>query len=287
MKPSGFAYRRPDTLDEALALLAEHGGEARALAGGQSLVPLMNLRLARPGVVVDVGRLAGLEGIANGDGLVLGATARQAALLVDDRVARTAPLLATAARHVAHPAIRARGTVGGSLAHADPAAELPAVAIALDAEITAASRRGRRAVPAADLFTGPFTTSLAEDELLVEVRIPSGSADRSHGFAELARRHGDFALAGACCTASVSSGTIRDARVVLFGVGPTPVVVPEAAAALEGASVGDPDALATAARAAAAASDPVSDVHASAAYRRRMADVVTRRALVALGRSHG
>jgi CO/xanthine dehydrogenase FAD-binding subunit len=287
MKPSRFAYSRPDTLDEALTMLAEHGGEARPLAGGQSLVPLMNLRLARPAVVIDIGRLRELAGVGNGDGLVLGATVRQAAVLADDRVARTAPLLGTAVRHVAHPAIRACGTVGGSLAHADPAAELPAVAIALGAVVTVASVRGRRAIPAAELFTGPFTTALAEDELLVEVRIPAASEGRGHGFAELARRHGDFALAGACCTASMSSGIIHEARVVLFGVGPTPVVVHKAAAALEGAPAGDGDALATAARAAAAASDPASDVHASAAYRRRMAEVVTRRALVELGRGHG
>jgi carbon-monoxide dehydrogenase medium subunit len=287
VKPAPFRYLAAASADEAVSLLAEHGDEAKIMAGGQSLVPLMNLRLARPAVVVDVSRVAGLAGVTNRAGLCLGATTRQAHALADGDVGVGARLLVEALRHVAHPAIRARGTLGGSLAHADPAAELPAVLVALDAEIVARSTRGERTIAAADFVTGPFTTALAPDELLTEIRIPAGAGRRRHGFDELARRAGDFALAGSCCTASVAGGKISDARVVLFGVGPSPVRARDAEAALEGASPADGDALSAAAEGAAAACDPNSDVHGSASYRRRVAAVVTRRALERLGGGSG
>jgi carbon-monoxide dehydrogenase medium subunit len=287
MKPAPFDYAMPTSLEDAVALLADGGEETSVLAGGQSLVPLMNLRLARPTLLVDIGSLAGLRGIANGDGLRIGATTTQASALTDPAIAAFAPLLTDALRHVGHPASRSRGTVGGSLAHADPAAELPAVMVALGGSIAATSTRGTRSIAAPDLVTGPFTTSLRPDELLTEIRIPADAATRNHGFAELARRSGDFALAGACCTAVVAKGVFLEPRIVLFGLGPGPVRAHDAEAALDGASCADASAIEAAAAAAAAACDPADDIHASAAYRRRAAAVVTRRALAQMGGEGG
>lgn len=280
MKPAPFAYHRPDTLDEALALLAEHGYDAKVLAGGQSLVPAMNFRLAQPAVLVDLNRVAGLDGIDAADGgLRIGCMARQRAAERSAAVAERAPLLAEALPHVAHPQIRARGTVGGSLAHADPAAELPAVMLALGARFLLRGPAGERTVDAADFYTGLFGTALEEGEILVSVDVPAAAPRTGTAFAELSRRHGDFALAGVAAALVLDdAGRCSAARVALFGVADGPVLAASAAAVLVG-EVPSAEAIRAAASAAAAALDPPADIHASAAYRRHLAEVLVRRTL--------
>jgi len=266
VKPPPFEYVPAATVDEVVAALAAAGGDAKVLAGGQSLVPMLNMRLARPAVLVDVNRVSGLDGVEIDGAVRLGALVRQADALDSEEVRSAAPLVSAALEHVAHPAIRSRGTLGGSLAHADPAAELPAVVTALDGEVVVAGPGGERSIPAADFFTGPFTTSLAHDELLTAVVLPR-QGRRAHGFAELSRRRGDFALAGAVVL-------LDPARVVLFGVGGAPVRATEAEAALDGgAAAGEAADLAT------RDLEPVSDVHGDSAYRRRAANVLVRRAI--------
>lgn len=280
MKPAPFEYHRPDSVDEALALLAEHGYDAKLLAGGQSLVPAMNFRLAQPAVLVDLNRVGGLDGIEEADGaLRMGAMVRQRAAERSPAVAARAPLLAEALAHVAHPQIRARGTVGGSLAHADPAAELPAVMLALGARFLLRSPEGERSIEAADFYTGLFGTALEPEEILVAVEIPAAAPGTGTAFAELSRRHGDFALAGVAASLTVDGdGRCTAARVALFGVADGPVLAEGAAAALLGEPVSDATVRAAAA-AAAAALDPPADIHASAEYRRHLAEVLVRRTL--------
>jgi aerobic carbon-monoxide dehydrogenase medium subunit len=280
MKPAAFEYHRPDTLEEALSLLSAHGYDARPLAGGQSLVPAMNFRLAQPAVLVDLNRIPGLDGIAEADGaLRMGAMVRQRAAERSPVVAGRAPLLAEALPWVAHAQIRNRGTVGGSLAHADPAAELPAVMLALGARLTLAGVSGERVVGALDFHTGLFGTALEPEEILVAVEIPFAPPGTGHAFSELSRRHGDFALAGVAATVRVDAdGRCADARIALFGVGDGPVLAAGAGAALLGRTP-DGEAVRAAAAAAAAALDPPSDIHASAAYRRHLAEVLVRRTL--------
>jgi carbon-monoxide dehydrogenase medium subunit len=278
MKPPPFAVVIPESVDEAVAALAEHGDEARVLAGGQSLVPLLNMRLARPSVLVDVNALPGLDTIRQNGSLELGATVRVARLERDAAVAAMAPLVADAVRHVAHPAIRTRSTVGGTIAHGDPVAELPAVLVALGGEVVAQGPDGERTIPADSFFQSYFATALAPDELVVAIRLPRVAGRRS-GFAEVVRRHGDYALVGAAVSADVGDdGTIRAARVVLFGVGERPHRAGAAEQALRGQPLGAA-AIAEAARAVEAELDPPGDVHASSAYRREVAAVVVRRAL--------
>ena len=281
MKPAPFAYHRPATLDEALALLAEHGGEAKPLAGGQSLIPAMNFRLARPAVLVDLNRVAELGYVRAGrDGLQIGAMTRQRAVERSDAVRSAAPLLAEAMPFIAHPQIRNRGTVGGSLAHADPAAELPAVMLALEARFRARGPRGERWIPAGEFFTGILETALGPDELLLEVVVPKSPARTGYAFAELARRRGDYALVGVAARVTLDRrGRCQAARITLFSVGDGPVLAAAAAAMLDGQEP-SPEAIRAAADAAAQRDiDPPSDIHASAAYRRRLAAVLTRRAL--------
>ena len=281
MKPAPFAYHRPATLDEALALLAEHGGEAKPLAGGQSLIPAMNFRLARPAVLVDLNRVAELGYVRAGrDGLQIGAMTRQRAVERSDAVRSAAPLLAEAMPFIAHPQIRNRGTVGGSLAHADPAAELPAVMLALEARFRARGPQGERWIPAGEFFTGILETALGPDELLLEVVVPKSPARTGYAFAELARRRGDYALVGVAARVTLDRrGRCQAARITLFSVGDGPVLAAAAAAMLDGQEPG-PEAMRAAADAAAQRDiDPPSDIHASAAYRRRLAAVLTRRAL--------
>lgn len=277
MKPAPFAYRAVETVEEAVGALAELGDDARVLAGGQSLVPMLNLRLARPSALVDVGLVEALAGIrANGD-LRIGATTRQADALRSAIVAQRAPLLSEALRWVGHPATRSRGTVGGSVAHADPAAELPTVLLVLDGEVVVRSAGGERTVQAAAFFAGPFETALAEGELLTELRFPESPPGARHGFYEVARRRGDFALAGAAV--AVAPGF---ARVSLFAVAPCAYRAGEAERALEqGAGAEE------AASLAAASADPPDDPHATAAYRREAARVATLRALLAAGVARG
>lgn len=282
MKPASFRYFRPTALDEALALLAEHGGEAKPLAGGQSLIPAMNFRLARPQALVDLSGIAELAYVrSEPDRLTIGAMTRQRAVERSDVVRREAPLVAEALPFVAHPQIRNRGTVGGSLAHADPAAELPAVMLALDARFRARSREHERTIPAGEFFTGILETALGPDELLVEVAVPRAPARSGHAFMEVARRHGDYALVGVAALVALDGrGRCEVARIALVSVGDGPVLAIQAAAALTGEK---PTAAAIEAAAEAAARrdiDPPSDIHASAVYRRHLAAVLTRRVLV-------
>jgi aerobic carbon-monoxide dehydrogenase medium subunit len=280
VRPAPFEYFAPRAVEEALALLARHGDEGKALAGGQSLVPLMNMRLVRPAVVVDLNRVAALGGVREEGGrLRLGALVRQQALERDPRIAAAAPLLAEAAPLIGHLQTRARGTVGGSLVHADPAAELPACMVALDAVFHLQSARGRRACRAEEFYRGLLATTLGPDELLAEVEVPGApTAHAGHGFAEVARRHGDFALAGACAVLGLdAAGLCRHARLVIFGAGDRPGLA-RAAAALLGER---PEAarLAEVGRAAAAEIDARADLHATAEYRRRVAGGLAARAL--------
>jgi CO/xanthine dehydrogenase FAD-binding subunit len=288
VKPAAFAYHRPASLEEALALLAEHGGEAKALAGGQSLIPAMNFRLARPKVLVDLDRVAELRYLraANG-GLAIGAMTRHVELETSVLVARAAPPIAEAMPHVAHPQIRNRGTLGGSLAHADPAAELPAVMVALGATVTARSVRGARAIPAAEFFTGLFATALEPDELVVEASVPALAPRTGTAFLEMARRHGDYALAGVVAVVTLDEAArCRGARVILLSVGEGPVRAARAEAALVGQAPAAEAARAAAEAAATDDIDPPGDIHATADYRRQLVRVLTRRAvLVAAGRA--
>jgi carbon-monoxide dehydrogenase medium subunit len=278
MKPPAFQYVAPSTLDEALALRAEHGFDSALLAGGQSLIPLLNLRIAFPAVVIDLGRVKELTGIRSADGgLAIGAMTRQCQAECSDLVRERAPLVVQALHQIGHGAIRNRGTIGGSLAHADPAAELPAAALALAAELVVRSTRGERTIPADDFFRSYLTTALEPDELLVEVRLPAVNGGSS--FQEVARRHGDFALVGAAAVVALDVGAIRDVRLVLMGVGPKPVRAAWAEAMLRNVQPSEA-AFAEAAQAAVAGLEPTSDIHATADYRRRVAGVLARRALV-------
>lgn len=223
MKPPPFDYRRPVDLSEALALLADESVDVKVLAGGQSLVPMLNLRLARPEVLVDISRLDLADVAEDGSDLVVGALVTHRRVETDRTVRAAAPLFAQAARHIGHLAIRERGTIGGSIAHADSSAEFSLCAVATGATLVAASVDGRRTIPAEEFFLGPFSTALEPAELLVEVRIPRPDADRQYGFAELARRSGDFALAAAGVSLAGRGG--GSSRVVVVGASPAPALV--------------------------------------------------------------
>ena len=285
MKPPPFDYSAPTTLDEALALLRELGDEARPLAGGQSLVPLLSLRLARPSHLIDLAGLTELGFIRADDShLTVGAMVRELAAERSEEVHRKAPLLAEALPLIGHPAIRSRGTVGGSMAHADPSAELPAVAVALGAEFVAQSQeRGVRSIPASDFFLGFFQTALEPDEILTAVVIPAAAAGTGSAIAEVARRHGDFAMVGAAAVVRVEDGKIADARLVLTGVSGTPWRATAAEAVLVGATITD-ETIAEAAGQAATDLSPPADVHGSSSYRRHVAGVLARRTLTVAAR---
>ena len=281
MKPAAFDYYRPRTLDEALALLAQHDGDAKPLAGGQSLIPAMNFRLAAPAVLVDLNALSELAYINDGpDGLRVGGMTRQRAVERSTAVASRAPLVAETMPFIAHPAIRNRGTLGGSLAHADPAAELPAVMLALNAQFGLRSSSGARTVEADDFFVGLFATAVQPGELLTEIHIPQTPARTGYAFQELSRRHGDFALVGVAASVTLDGqGRCAAARIALLSVGDRPMLAQHAAAALLGET---PSAAAIRAAADAAATrdiEPSTDIHASAKYRRHLARVLTRRTL--------
>lgn len=280
MKPGAFAYHDPATVEEVVALLARYGDGAKVLAGGQSLVPMLNMRLVRPEALVDINRIGSLAYIRAEDGwLAIGALARHADVERSPVVAEGQPLLAEAVGYVGHLAIRSRGTVCGSLAHADPAAELPAVWVCLDGRLRIAGPQGVREVGAEEFFVTYFTTCLSPEELLVEARLPLMPRGTGYAFLELARRHGDFALVAVACTLRVGpQGAIDDARIALAGVGPAPVRAREAEEVLRGERPG-PAPLAEAARRVQASVAPESDVHATAEYRRHLAGVLTRRAL--------
>jgi carbon-monoxide dehydrogenase medium subunit len=277
VKPAPFEYADPRSLDEAVACLAGHGDDAKVLAGGQSLVPMLNFRLARPALIVDVNRIDGLDALTETAGtLTVGALVRQRRL---ERWARErAPLLAAALGLVGHAAIRARGTIAGSVAHADPAAELPALLLALDGMVLARSARGERAIGAVDLSQGPLTTSLAPDELVTETRFTLPAPGDGWGFHEVARRHGDFALAGAVAIVGLRGGAIERPRVAVFGAGPTPLRLHGLERDLAGQAPG-PALFREAAARACAGLDAPADLHATADYRRRVAATLVARAL--------
>jgi carbon-monoxide dehydrogenase medium subunit len=281
MKASAFAYARATSVDDALQLLLAHGQAAKVLAGGQSLMPAMNLRLISPDVVIDIGGLVELKGIAvRGDVLRIGALTRHADLLRSSEVATHAPLLAEAVAHVAHPAIRNRGTIGGSLAHADPAAEPPACMLALDAAIIARGRRGERRISAADFFTGIFETALAADELLVAIEVPIARKNSAHFFHEFARRHGDYAIAGLAAQAVVEGGRFTDLRLAYFALGDRPALAKAAGELLN--VIVTPAVIRQASATLAEGLDPHEDQQASPAMRRHLARVLLMRAVAAL-----
>jgi carbon-monoxide dehydrogenase medium subunit len=280
MKPPPFAYAAPATLEEALGLLTEHAeAEPRVLAGGQSLIPLMNFRLAKPGYLVDLRNVAGLSGIRrDGDVLVVGAMTRMAEVERSPEVAVAAPLVTEAVGLVAHAPVRNSGTVGGSLAHADPAAELPAVALALDAELVAAGPGGTRVIPAAEFFQGAYSTALAPDEILTEIRLPVWPG--GHAFTEFSRVHANFAVVAVAALVEVDGDgdRIRRAALALAGVAPTPIRATAAERALAGAPA-DAGTIRAAAAAAAAGLSPAGDLHASAETRRGLARTYLRRGI--------
>lgn len=281
MKPAPFEYLAPDSLDAALDILARQGGDAKLLAGGQSLIPVMNFRLAQPSLLVDLNRLGELDYVRlDGGGLRIGAMTRQRTLERDPRVAQLAPLLSEAIPFIAHPQIRNRGTVGGNLAHADPASELPAVAVALRARFRLQRVGGERWVEARDFFVSLFTTLLEPDEMLVEVALPASPAYSGWSFIEVARRHGDYAQVGIAAGVSLDeSGRCREARLVYLSVGDGPVEAREAARLLEGSPPSEEAIAAAADKAAQGEMDPTGDIHASADFKRHLARVLTGRAL--------
>jgi carbon-monoxide dehydrogenase medium subunit len=283
MKPAPFDYVAPDSLDEALALMAEHGYDAKLLAGGQSLIPMMNFRLAQPAMIVDLNRLVELDTMNQDEGagaLRLGAMVRQRQLERHPLVAEFAPLLYEAMPYVAHPQIRNRGTLGGSLAHADPAAELPVATVALSARFRLQRVEGERWIEAEDFFVGLFTTALAPEEILVEVALPAWSPRSGYAFMEIARRHGDYALAGVAALLSLDEqGRCSAARLVYLNAGETPVVASKAANLLVGEMPMPEVFTAVADTATQQEIEPMGDIHATAEFKRHLARVLTRRAL--------
>ncbi len=284
MKPPPFEYLRPTDLDSVLAALAQDSSETKILAGGQSLVPLMNLRIVAPKRLVDINRVPGLDRIGiDGDQLTIGALARHTDVLSSPIVGQYAPLVIAAYRHVAHRPIRNRGTIGGNLAHADPASELPAVMLALDAEMVLRSRNGERRVPAEKFFLGTFETAVRAAELLTVIRIPLASGSRRWGFEEISQRQGDFALVAVAATFAVDGGRCAHTRLAYGGVADHAVRLAAAEAALDGESPREAVFEEVAAKAAEAVNPP-EDVHADAAYRRDLVRTLTRRALSAAAR---
>jgi carbon-monoxide dehydrogenase medium subunit len=279
VKPAPFEYHAPETVSDVAGLLRDFGDEAKVLAGGQSLVPIMALRLARFDHVIDLNRIADLGGIERRNGTVrIGAMTRQAEIERDPTVAGAVPLLARATPLIGHFQIRNRGTVGGSLAHADPAAEYPAVALALDAEFEVANAGGSRTVPASEFFVSTFMTALEAEDVLTAVHFPVWSGRSGFAVEEVARRFGDFALTGAVCGVELDGDRVTRAAIGMFGMGSTPLRATEAESALAGRSCGDVD-LDEVGQTAAASTDPPEDIHASATYRRKVGGVVVARAL--------
>jgi aerobic carbon-monoxide dehydrogenase medium subunit len=285
VRPAPFVYHAPDDLDAAIALLGEHGDDAKVLAGGQSLVPMLALRLATPGHLVDLGGIAALSTLTFGHGLRIGAGVTQRALERSPDAASACPLLAAALPYIAHPPIRTRGTVCGSLAHADPAAELPAVMLALDATMIVRGIAGERAVPAGEFFSSYLETVIAADEVLVAVDVPPWPDRTGWAFAEISRRSGDFAIAGVAALVTVRGGLVTRARLACCGVASTPVRLFEGEAMLLGRAL-DASTISEIASAAVAGLDPPSDVHAPGSYRRHVTSVLLERALTtAAGRT--
>ena len=280
MKPAPFSHLAPTSVPEAVKMLGEYAPEARVLAGGQSLVPMMNFRLARPTVLVDLNRVADLAYIRDdGDRLAIGAMTRERTIENSDLVRQACPLLYDATLNIAHLPIRTRGTIGGSIANADPAAEYPATVLALDATLVAHSVRGERRIAAADFFDGVLSTALEPDEILTEIVVPKPPAGSGAAFVEISRRHGDFALAGVAAQMTFDGDTVTDVRLAACGVGAGPVRLTNAEAEIRASGLAEVS-LARAAAAASGEVDPDGDVHATASYRRKLAGVMTRRALL-------
>ncbi len=281
MKASAFSYARATSVANALELLAAHGDRAKVLSGGQSLMPAMNLRLISPELIVDIGEISELRGIAvRGGVLSIGALTRHVELQRSPEISAHAPLLTEAIAHVAHPAIRNRGTIGGSLAHADPASELPACMVALNATIIARGPKGERRIAAGDFFRGIYETALSPQELLVSVELPVAPGNSAHFFHEFARRHGDYAIAGLAAQAIMEGDVFKDLRLVFFAVGDRPVLA-KAANRLLNVPV-TPAVLSEASAALGEELDPQEDQQASASMRRHLAKVLMARCLSAL-----
>jgi aerobic carbon-monoxide dehydrogenase medium subunit len=279
MKPAPFDYVAPPSVSEAAAVLRDHPDEAKIIAGGQSLVPMMNFRLARPEVLVDIGGIDELRYIrGQGDWLAIGALTTEHAIETSGQIAAACPVLTEASRWIGHPAIRHRGTVGGSLAHSDPSAEYPLVAALLDAVVVVAGDGGARQVPFSEFCLGHYTTALTETEIVTEVRFPVLQPGTGWAFLEIARRTGDFALASAAVLLRFDGGTVVEARVALGGAGPTPVRARQAEALLLGRPLTD-ELIAAAAGEAAGAAQPTSDMHGSADFRRNLCQVLAIRGL--------
>ena len=287
MKPPAFEYVAARTVDEAVAQLNKHGDGAKILAGGQSLTPMLNFRLVHPEILVDINRIPGLDKITpqNG-GFRIGALTRHRAIEMSTAIAEKLPVLIAAAGQVGHLAIRNRGTFGGSLAHADPAAEWPMVVLALDGTITTKSAKGGRTIKAKDFFVSYLQSAVEDGEIVTEVTLPGLPPKTGWGFEELCRRPGDFAIAAVCALVTLDGGKVKEARISMGGVGPTALRAPEAEALLKGQAIGD-DVLKRAAEKAAQASDPSNDVHASADFRRHLVGVLTRRAIQAAAQRAG
>lgn len=272
MKPAPFAYAKAKSVDHAIDLLGSSDGEARLLAGGQSLMASLNMRLSHPSLLVDINGIGALSGIAvSKDRIAIGAMTRHAQAETSVDIAKHAPLIARAMPHIAHPAIRNRGTIGGSVAFADPAAELPACMIALDAEFSIKGPKGERSVKAADFFRGLFETAIGPQDILTGISVPAATASRRTGFGELTRRHGDYAIVGLAASGEAKGKGYDKLRLVYFGVGATPVRATKAEAAL---SEGDIDG---AAKAVAGDLDPPDDIQASGAAKRHLAGVLLKR----------
>lgn len=279
MKPPPFKYIAPSTVDEALNVLSSQGDDVKILAGGQSLTPMLNFRLVHPKMLVDINRIKELAFIAeSGAGLRIGSLSRHRTIETSDSIKNKCPILAAAAEHVAHVAIRTRGTFGGSLAHADPAAEFPMIALLLDSTINIRGPGGARAVPAKEFFVNLFTTAVMPGEILTDVYIPEFPPGMGWGFQELARRPGDFAIAIAAATVMMRGRKCKEVRISMGGVGPIPLRASAAEKLLEGQEPDD-KVLEAAGKAASEASDPSNDLHGSAEFRRHVLNVLTQRAL--------
>ncbi|MCH7737914.1 MAG: xanthine dehydrogenase family protein subunit M [Chloroflexi bacterium] len=283
MKPAKFEYFAPTSLAEALELLEEHGDDAKVLAGGQSLMPMLNMRLARPKVVVDINRIPNLDYISPtpDGGLAIGALTRQRSVERSTVVEERIPVLAAVMPSIAHFQIRNRGTMGGSISHADPAAELPAVCFALDGEFVLSSASDQRVLKAENFFISPLTTAIGPGELLTEIRLPARSGEWRWGFEEVCRRQGDFAMVGAVSLLQIDDdGVCRSACITMFGVGGTPLRIRRAEEALLGDRIND-SVLEDVSKIVSEELDPDSDIHASAAYRKEVGGVIARRTLEA------
>ena len=279
MKAPKFSYVRAESVDHALELLDEHGEDARILAGGQSLMPTLNMRLSQPEILVDINRLEELKGIKlDGDTIVIGALTRHVEVMNSEIVSKHLPLIAEAMPYVAHVAIRNRGTIGGSIALSDPAAEMPACALALGASLVVQSSEGKREIPAEEFFHGLYETARAENELLIEVRFPIQKEGNVSVFMELARRHGDFAIAGICAYGKVSGNTIDDMRLVYFASEDRPMIGENAIAALNGKTWSD-DTKDAVACALENDLDPMANLHGSSAMKMHLQKVLTGRAM--------